>query len=135
MKNVVNLKSTRPCSRHRHCVACYCPELGCEYRTKQKSDIKQHRANVHDIEARLWFCDYEGCEHRVKENGAITKHKAHKHNIGVHWKECHNCDYKAKTNSSSQPAHQEPAHQEPAHIQVRCDQRGVTGAECSKTLC
>ena len=26
-----------------------CPELGCEFKAKQKGDIKRHRAHVHDI--------------------------------------------------------------------------------------
>ena len=51
---------------------------------------------VHDIDVLWWFCAYEGCEHKAKTNNSITLHKANKHNIGVKWKQCADCDYKAK---------------------------------------
>ena len=51
---------------------------------------------VHAIDVSWWFCDYEGCELRAKMNSHITAHKANKDNIGVLWKECPHCDFKAK---------------------------------------
>ena len=59
---------------------------------------RRHRAHVHDMDVLWWFCDDEGCEHNTKSNSKITKHKATRHNLGdVPWKECPQCDYKAKT--------------------------------------
>jgi len=57
---------------------------------------KERRAIMHDIDVLWWFCDYEDCEYRAKSNSHITAHKANKHNIGVKWKQCTDCDYKAK---------------------------------------
>ena len=51
---------------------------------------------MHGIDVLWWFCDYEDCERRAKTNGHITVHKAYKHNVGVQWKQCPGCDYKAK---------------------------------------
>jgi len=36
------------------------------------------------------------CDYRAKSNSQITQHKATKHDIGVKWKQCPHCDHKAK---------------------------------------
>ena len=54
------------------------------------------------IASRSWptYCIAQGCscENKAKVNSSITKYKANKHNIGVKWKQCTVCDFKAKTN-------------------------------------
>jgi len=102
----------------------YCPALLFEYRVKQKNDLKQHRANVHDIgtiarstTARTRRsrratssstepactashpCTKPSLRLQGQVDGDITKHKANKHNIGVQWKQCPHCVHKSKQNS------------------------------------
>ena len=38
-----------------------CGEEGCEYKAKQVSTLKEHKANVHDIDVTYFLCDVDGC--------------------------------------------------------------------------
>ena len=51
---------------------------------------------MHGIDVRWFTCDFEGCGKKAKANSLITQHKATVHNIGVKWKYCPQCDFKAK---------------------------------------
>ena len=75
-----------------------CNQRGCNYRTKQRSSIKLHLANIHDIGVTWHTCPQEGCEYKAKERGMIKKHLANVHDIGVTWHTCsqEGCKYKAK---------------------------------------
>jgi len=74
--------------------------LGASTRRRgRETSRRTEPAIVHAIDVLWWFCDYEDYEHRAKSNSNITSHKAGKHNIGVKWKECPDCDDKAKTNA------------------------------------
>jgi hypothetical protein len=76
-----------------------CGVDGCEFQTKQKSDLKQHQARVHgigdvDVEelrrrkreynARqpAQRCGVDGCEYQTKRKGHLKQHRARVHGIG-----------------------------------------------------
>ena len=41
------------------------------------------------------------CDYKAKGNGQITTHKAHKHNIGVKWHQCPHCDYRTRVKTTA----------------------------------
>ena len=49
-KTKQHLKKHKPNVHSIDIVWCDCPELGCEYRTKEKSSIERHRASRHRAE-------------------------------------------------------------------------------------
>jgi len=72
-----------------------CPEPNCSYeaKAKKKNKIKQHIARI----SVTWHaCTELGCDYKAKTNFETAQHKVNKHNIGVNWKQCPDCDYKAK---------------------------------------
>jgi hypothetical protein len=78
-----------------------CDVDNCEHKSKRNSDLKKHKANVHDIGVNWFKCGVENCEYKSKQNSDLTQHKAHVHDIGVNWYKCdfENCEYKSKQNS------------------------------------
>ena len=44
----------------------YCDVDGCEYKTKQASNVKLHKANIHDIDITYYYCEEKGCEYKAK---------------------------------------------------------------------
>jgi len=59
--------------------------LGCEYRAKQKSNVKQHRADVHDVGVTWHECPEPNCSHKVKQKGnnqeAQSQRARHQRNL------------------------------------------------------
>ena len=66
----------------------------CDYKAKQKSDLKKHRAAVHNKNVTWHKC--EDCDYKAKQKGALKKHRAYIHSKNVTWHHCEDCDYKAK---------------------------------------
>jgi hypothetical protein len=75
-----------------------CTQRGCKYRTKERSSIKFHLANIHDIGVTWHTCPQEACEYKTKQGGNIKTHLSRIHDIGVKWYTCpqEGCEYKAK---------------------------------------
>jgi glutaredoxin len=51
----------------------------CEYKTKQKRTLKQHKADVHDIGVTWHHCDVSECEYKTKQKRTLKQHKADVH--------------------------------------------------------
>ena len=75
-----------------------CDQPGCEYKAKQASDLRRHKASAHDVGVVWHACDQPGCEYKAKRAGDLNVHKAFMHEIGVVWHACDQpgCEYKAK---------------------------------------
>ena len=79
-----------------------CNQPGCNKPFKKPSDLKQHKAHVHDIDV-VWFeCDQPECNYKCKKASNIKQHKADIHDIDVVWHNCNQpgCDEKFKKESS-----------------------------------
>ena len=65
---------------------------------KQKSRIKQHKADKHNIGLTWYNCDIDGCDHKCKHKGNLKQHKADVHDIDVTWYKCDidGCNHKCK---------------------------------------
>jgi hypothetical protein len=79
-----------------------CLQEGCEYKAKERSQIKKHLAYTHDIGVTWHTCPQEGCEFKAKQRIHIKTHLAGIHDIGVTWYTCpqEGCEYKAKERPS-----------------------------------
>jgi hypothetical protein len=79
-----------------------CKQRGCKYRAKERSSIKQHLADVHDIGVTWHPCPQEGCEYKAKKRSTLKLHLAGIHDIGVTWHPCpqEGCTFKAKQRSN-----------------------------------
>ena len=79
-----------------------CEEKGCEYKAKKPSSVKQHKANVHDIDVTFFVCGVGECDYKSKTAGDTKKHKANKHDIDVTYHNCGeaDCEYRAKQKNS-----------------------------------
>ena len=79
-----------------------CDIEGCDYKSKHKSDLKRHKANVHDIGVTWHQCDIENCHYKCKQKCDLKRHKADVHDIDVTWHHCdiEDCDYKCKRKSN-----------------------------------
>ena len=62
--------------------ASYLQWLSCEYKCKCASDLKRHRADVHDINVRWHACDM--CEYKSKRAVHLKQHRAKRHRAIVH---------------------------------------------------
>ena len=71
-----------------------CMVTDCEYKCKQACTLRQHQANVHDMDVKWYHCDI--CEFKAKQASALRSHQAHVHDVGVKWHHCDICEYKAK---------------------------------------
>ena len=72
----------------------------CDYKTKNSSHLKEHKARIHDIDVKWYHCDIDNCKSKFKSNSHLKEHKAHKHDIDVKWYHCDidDCEYKCKSN-------------------------------------
>ena len=52
----------------------------CDFKFKKKGNLKQHKANVHDIGVVWHHCDL--CDYKCKMNSSLKRHKADVHDIG-----------------------------------------------------
>ena len=80
-----------------------CDQPGCTYTTNHKGNLKQHLADVHDVDVIWHACDQPGCQFRTKQKGHLKTHLADVHDIGVvTWHACDQpgCKYRAKKKSS-----------------------------------
>ncbi|CAM9871668.1 unnamed protein product [Heterosigma akashiwo] len=79
-----------------------CEVDGCGYASKQKHHLKQHLANIHDIDVTYYTCEIENCTYRAKQKHHLKQHLADIHDIGVTYYTCEfeNCTYRAKQKSS-----------------------------------
>ena len=76
-----------------------CDQPGCTYTTNHKGNLKQHLADVHDVDVIWHACDQPGCQFRTKQKGHLKTHLADVHDIGVvTWHACDQpgCKYRAK---------------------------------------
>ena len=53
----------------------YCDVKGCKYETKFCSDVKRHKANIHDIGAIYHECNFNGCNYKAKQVTSLRRHK------------------------------------------------------------
>ena len=62
----------------------HCSKLGCKYKSRQKSHIKEHERNVHNIGKNiLWhICKQSNCSYKTKHKGSFNRHLKTIHNIG-----------------------------------------------------
>ena len=61
----------------------HCDFPGCEYKTKHKGSLKNHKAARHNIGVVWQHCGFPGCEYKTKHKSTLRRHKAAQHNIGV----------------------------------------------------
>jgi hypothetical protein len=66
----------------------------CDYKAKQKGDLKKHRASIHNKNVTWLYC--KDCDYKAKRRSTLKKHRAFIHNENVIWHRCKDCDYKAK---------------------------------------
>lgn len=61
----------------------HCSKLGCKFKSRQKSHIKEHERNVHNIgENILWhICEQSNCSYKTKHKGSFNRHLKNIHNI------------------------------------------------------
>ena len=73
-----------------------------EYKAKQASVLKTHKAMIHDIDVTYYLCNAVGCEYKANDAGSLKTHNALIHDIDVIYYLCNaeGCDYKAKTSSN-----------------------------------
>ena len=77
----------------RHCCSI------CDYRCKQKGNLKRHLAHVHNVDVKWHHCDY--CDYQCKQKGGLKQHLANVHNVDVNWHHCDFCDYRCKQKGNS----------------------------------
>ena len=73
-----------------------CGENGCEYKSKWKHHLKNHKANIHYIDVVFYPCNAKGCIYESRQVSALKAHKANIHDIDVVYFSCSKCDYAAK---------------------------------------
>ena len=61
----------------------HCTKLGCKFKSRQKSHIKEHERNVHNIGKNiLWhICKQPNCSYKTKHKGSFNRHLKTIHNI------------------------------------------------------
>ena len=89
--NVPPKKKQKTVEKKFHC------EL-CGHKSKQKSHLKRHKADVHEIGVTWYHCDH--CDYKCKQKSSLNSHKASVHEIGVTWYHCDHCDFKSKKKSN-----------------------------------
>jgi len=74
----------------------------CKYESNNVNNLKQHKANIHDIDVIWHVCDQEECDYKCKRADSLKQHKANVHDIDVTWYVCDQdgCDYKCKERST-----------------------------------
>ena len=67
-----------------------CTEKDCKYNTKNKSNLKRHLWEVHNIgSGEIYNCSEKDCEYNTKNKSNLTKHLSGVHDIGD--KQCEYC--------------------------------------------
>jgi hypothetical protein len=66
----------------------------CDYKAKQISHLKEHRARIHNKNVTWHKC--VDCDYKAKDKSNLKTHRAAIHNKNVTWYRCKDCDYKAK---------------------------------------
>ncbi len=66
-----------------------CDQPGCVARFQKPSDLKRHKADVHNIDVVWHKCNL--CTKSFKQSGDLNRHRAFVHNIGVVWHDCNLC--------------------------------------------
>jgi len=54
----------------------------CEKAFTEKRHLKRHRAEVHDIDAKIFTCGIDGCKVTTKQSGNLTAHQRDLHDVG-----------------------------------------------------
>ena len=72
-------------TRNKPIIWYHCSKLGCKYKARQKSHIKEHERNVHDIgENILWhICKQPNCSYKTKHKGSFNRHLKNVHKINL----------------------------------------------------
>ncbi len=66
----------------------HCTKLGCKFKSRQKSHIKEHERNVHNIGKNiLWhICKQSNCSYKTKHKGSFNRHLKNIHKISFNSK-------------------------------------------------
>ena len=43
------------------------------------SNVKQHKANIHDIDVTYYLCGEDGCDYKAKKGSNVFEHKRRLH--------------------------------------------------------
>ena len=72
--------------------------IGYVYMAKHVSDVRSHKAMIHDIGVTYHYCDEIGCKYKAKQAGNVRRHKVGIPNIDVTYYLCDQkgCDDEAK---------------------------------------
>ena len=89
-----------------------CPS--CEYKTKNKNNLKKHDLNKHNINYK--FCDQ--CEYKTKLKSHLQQHQKLKHDCNFEKFNCKYCDYQADRKVNVEQ-HQRSQHE---NVRYPCDQ-------------
>ena len=65
-----------------------CDVGDCDFRSKHATNLKQHKANVHNVGVVWLNCNVGDCDYRSKQTNNLKRHKASVHDVGVVWYEC-----------------------------------------------
>ena len=57
----------------------FCEEPDCDYKAKEKGGLKQHKANVHDMDVVWHFCEEPDCDYKAKQKGDLKQHEVNVH--------------------------------------------------------
>ncbi len=70
----------------------------CDKNFGTAAKLKQHKADIHDIDVVWHECDVGECEYKSKNKYKLKRHQANIHDIDVVWYHCgvKDCDYKCK---------------------------------------
>ena len=55
----------------------HCDVDACDYKAKQASDLKRHKAHAHDIGVVWHNCDVGACDYKAKQATACTASDSH----------------------------------------------------------
>ena len=54
---------------------------GCVSKAKQASDLKTHKAMVHDIDITYYICDFKGCDYKAKKASHLKRDRSNVHDV------------------------------------------------------
>lgn len=93
MNHLVNVNSKKDVKWHK------CDY--CQYKSRVRSNMKQHLVNLHSKEDDVHWYKCELCEYKTKVKANIKQHSLNKHTDkhDIKWYNCDYCDYKSKVKS------------------------------------